>query len=64
MPIVTFGWTLITLGLAQCDDHARRTRLCYILTYPLLLVYLLAPIWPMLNRAASALLAGSLVGTP
>jgi hypothetical protein len=24
---------------------------------------LLAPIWPMLNRAASALLAGSLLGT-
>jgi hypothetical protein len=64
MPIVTFGWTLITLGLAQCDDRARRTRLCYILTYPLLLAYLLAPIWPILNRAASALLAGSLVGTP
>lgn len=55
-PVKTFGWTLMTLGLAQCDSGARRTRICYLLTYPLLLIYEQAPIWPTINKLASAFL--------
>jgi hypothetical protein len=46
-PVKTFGWTLTTLGLAQCDRDQFRLRLCYLLTYPLLLIYEQAPIWEM-----------------
>ena len=52
-PVTTFGWTLLTLGLAQCSPEARKTRLCYLLTYPLLLLYEIAPIWPALEEFAA-----------
>jgi hypothetical protein len=55
-PVKTFGWTLTTLGLAQCDRDARRTRFCYLMTYPLLLIYDLAPIWSSINGIAEWLL--------
>lgn len=52
-PVKTFGWTLTTLGLAQCDEDARKTRFCYLLTYPLLLIYEQAPIWKVVNEWAA-----------
>ncbi len=48
-PVKTFGWTLTTMGLAQCEPDARRTRMLYILTYPILLIYEQAPIWQTIN---------------
>lgn len=48
-PVKSFGWTLTTLGLAQCDRDEYRLRLCYLFTYPLLLIYEQAPIWEMLG---------------
>jgi hypothetical protein len=49
-PVKTFGWTLVTLGLAQCPREARRTRICYLLTYPILLLYEIAPLWATLEN--------------
>src|SRR5262249_36111429 len=44
-PVKTFGWTLTTLGLAQSDRDSRIVRFCYLITFPLLLIYEQAPIW-------------------
>ncbi|MBW2714325.1 MAG: hypothetical protein JRC77_11320, partial [Deltaproteobacteria bacterium] len=34
-----FGWLLIAMGVAQCDSDRRRTRLCYLGTFALILFY-------------------------
>lgn len=48
-PVKTFGWTLTTLGLAQCEREQKWYRIGYLLTYPLLIIYEKAPIWQTLN---------------
>ena len=42
--VETFGWTLMILGLAQCEPDRGRTRFLYALTFCLLLVYDYVPL--------------------
>jgi hypothetical protein len=51
-PVKTFGWTLLTMGIAQTDREARVTRMLYLITLPLLLIYEQAPIWAWINALA------------
>jgi hypothetical protein len=37
-PVVSFGWLLLAMGVAQTAPEARRTRLAYLAVYALLLV--------------------------
>ena len=48
--VATFGWTLLTLGLAQTGPDERRLRVAYVLTCPLLLIYDYVPIVGALAR--------------
>ena len=50
-PVMTFGWTLITLGLAQTEEDEERTRLLYILTLVLLFIYAKVPMTKWLAEA-------------
>jgi hypothetical protein len=34
-----FGWLLISMGVAQCDTHRPRTRLLYLASFALILIY-------------------------
>lgn len=38
-PVVGFGWTLMLLGLAQCETRARWLKLAYLGVFMLILVY-------------------------
>jgi hypothetical protein len=42
-PIATFGWLLAVIGLAQCEPERRRTRLLYLVTLVLVLLYASMP---------------------
>jgi hypothetical protein len=41
--VTGFGWLLLTMGIAQCDGGRRRTRLLYLLTFVLILIYARTP---------------------
>ncbi len=41
--VTGFGWLLLTMGIAQCDRGRKRTRLLYLLTFVLILVYARTP---------------------
>ena len=42
-PVVSFGWLLLAMGIAQCDPDERRMRLAYLGVFALLLLFLHAP---------------------
>ncbi len=46
-----FGWLLMTLGLAQCEDDERRARIGYVATLLLIEVYYSVPWTRMLIDA-------------
>ena len=50
-----FGFLLMTLGLAQCEDDERRTRIAYIATLFLIEAYRSVPWTPHADRRAGAL---------
>jgi len=43
VPVASFGWLLLAMGVAQCDLDARRTRLAYLGVFALLVLYHHAP---------------------
>jgi hypothetical protein len=42
-PVAGFGWLLLVLGLAQCDDDWRQLRITYVAVFLLVLVYAEVP---------------------
>ena len=44
-PVITFGWTLSILCIAQTEDDERLTRFLLVLTLPLLFAYKHVPAW-------------------
>ena len=50
-PVVSFGWLLLAMGVAQCGPDQRRIRLAYLAVFALLLLYLHAPWAPPPPRA-------------
>jgi hypothetical protein len=45
-PVAGFGWLLLSLGVAQCEQEKARTRLAYLVAF---LVVLFATRWPWLD---------------
>ena len=41
--VTGFGWLLLTMGVAQCDDGRRRARFLYLATLVLVLIYARTP---------------------
>ena len=52
----SYGWTLMILGIAQCENEANRTRFAYVVTCLWLLVYEYVPIYAFLKPVVEALI--------
>jgi hypothetical protein len=48
-PVATFGWVLMTIGVAQCEPALRRTRVLYVATAFLVLAYDYLPLLSFLR---------------
>ena len=48
---VSFGWVLMTLGVAQCEPGRRHLRLLYVATCCLLLAYNYLPLFSFIGQA-------------